>query len=421
MKGKKMDQNNPYEMAVKQTENVGKLLGLDQELIDFLTKPQRELTVNFPVRLDDGRVRMFTGFRVQHNFARGPCKGGIRYHPNVSLDEVRALAMWMTWKCAVMGIPFGGAKGGVICNPKEMSQGEIERMTRRYVTEISMIIGPQKDIPAPDVYTDSQTMAWIMDTYSMNRGYMIPGVVTGKPLEIGGSKGRDEATSRGLMYVIREAAKVKNIELKGATVAIQGYGNVGWHAARLLHQEAGCKIVAVSDSKGGITSRNGLDPIKVYEHKQKTGSVQNMEGADNITQEDLLETECTILIPAALENVIRKDNANKIRAEIIAEGANGPTTPEADRILFDKGIMVIPDILANAGGVTVSYFEWVQNLQFYFWSLDEVKSRLLQMMTEAFETVYGIARSQNVDLRTAAYMLAMKRVARAMELRGFYP
>lgn len=416
-----MGQENPYQMAVKQVQSVGRLLGLKEETIDGLSKPRRELTVNFPVRMDDGHVRTFTGFRVQHNHARGPCKGGIRYHPNVSLDEVRALSMWMTWKCAVMGLPYGGAKGGIICNPKEMSKNELERMTRRFTSEIMMIIGPHKDIPAPDVYTDSQTMAWIMDTYSMSVGYPVPGVVTGKPLEIGGSKGRDEATSRGLMYVVQDAARILNIDLKSSTVAVQGFGNVGWHAARLLAYEAGCKVIAVSDSSGGILNENGLDPLEVFEHKRATGSVKDFERAENITQEELLETDCTILVPAALEDVIRKENADLIKAGIVAEGANGPTTPEADRILREKGTMVIPDILANAGGVTVSYFEWVQDLQFFFWSIEEIKKRLKDLMRSSFAAVHGVSKTQEVDLRTAAYMLALKEVVRAAEARGMFP
>ncbi|MEM2979593.1 MAG: Glu/Leu/Phe/Val dehydrogenase, partial [Methanomassiliicoccales archaeon] len=344
-----MEVTNPYQMATEQIENVGRLLRLEEGMIEFLKKPQRELTVRFPVKMDNGEIKIFTGFRVQHNFARGPCKGGIRYHPNVTLDEVRALSIWMTWKCAVMGLPYGGAKGGVICNPKELSKSELERLTRRFTTEISSFIGPERDIPAPDVYTDSQTMAWIMDTFSMIKGYTIPGVVTGKPLEIGGSKGRDEATSRGLMYIIQEAAKMRGMELKGATVAIQGYGNVGWHAARLLHQEAGCKIIAISDSKGGILNYDGLDPVAAYEHKQRSGSVIDMDGTESISQEELMTLDCDVLVPAALEGVITRYNASKIRAGIIAEGANGPTTPDADKILYENGILVIPDILANAG------------------------------------------------------------------------
>ena len=412
---------NPYESAKQHVDRVGKMMGLDDSTIELLKTPRRELGVNFPVKMDDGSVRMFTGYRVQHNFARGPCKGGIRYHPNVTLDEVRALSMWMTWKCAVVGIPYGGAKGGVICNPKQLSLGELERITRRYTSEISVIIGPTKDIPAPDVYTNAQTMAWIMDTYSMNVGYSVPGIVTGKPIEIGGSRGREEATSRGVMYIAREAAKAEGMSLKGATVAVQGFGNVGWNAARLLHQESGCKIVAVSDSSGGIYDPKGLDPLKVHEHKKSADSVKDYLGAKNISNEELLELECDVLVPAALENVITKDNASRIKAKIVVEGANGPTTPEADMMLLKKGIMLVPDILANAGGVTVSYFEWVQDLQFLFWTTEQIKERLNEIMTNAFAKVYENAKSQKVDMRTGAYMVALKDVARAMELRGVYP
>ena len=412
---------NPFVSAKEHVDRVGKLLGLEGCVIEMLKSPRRELGVNFPVKMDNGCIRIFSGYRVQHNSARGPCKGGIRYHPNVTLDEVRALAMWMTWKCAVVGLPYGGAKGGVICNPKELSKGELERITRRYTSEISIIIGPQMDIPAPDVYTDAQTMAWIMDTYSMGVGHSVPGVVTGKPIEIGGSKGREEATSRGVMYIAQEAARVKGMDLKGARVAIQGFGNVGWNAARLLHQEGGAKVIAVSDSSGGIYNEKGLDPLSVSEHKKKTGSVQNYQGARNITNEELLELDCDVLVPAALENVITKENAPRIKAKIIVEGANGPTTPEADRMLSDKGIMIMPDILANAGGVTVSYFEWVQDLQFFFWTTDQIRERLKEIMTNAFARVHEVAESKKVDHRTAAYMLALKEVARAFELRGVYP
>jgi glutamate dehydrogenase (NAD(P)+) len=412
---------NPYRNAQEHVERVGVLLGLDQDMIDILKVPRREMTVNFPVRMDDGTIRIFTGYRVQHNFARGPCKGGIRYHPNVSIDEVRALAMWMTWKCTVVGIPYGGAKGGVICNPKQMSKGELERMTRRFVSEISLIIGPEKDIPAPDVYTDAQTMAWIMDTYAMGAGMSVPGVVTGKPVELGGSKGRDVATSRGLMYVIEEAAKVKDMPLKGASVAVQGYGNVGGNAARLLSNEDGCRIVAVSDSSGGIYNPKGLELAKVDEWKEKEGELKGFKGANGISNEELLQLECDVLVPAALENQIRSDNAEKVKAKIVAEGANGPTTPDADVILREKGVMLLPDILANAGGVTVSYFEWVQDLQFLFWTVEEINERLKKIMTSSFRKVHDISVAKKVDLRTAGYMVAMSDVARAIELRGLFP
>jgi glutamate dehydrogenase (NAD(P)+) len=416
-----MEAPDPYATAQKHVERVGNLLDLNEWMIDLLKTPHRELSVTFPVKMDDGNVRMFSGYRVQHSSVRGPCKGGIRYHPNVSLNEVRALAMWMTWKCAVVGIPYGGAKGGVICDPKKMSKGELERMTRRFASEISIIIGPLQDIPAPDVYTDSQTMAWIMDTYSMGVGYPVPGVVTGKPIEIGGSKGRDEATSRGVMYVIQEAARVKGMDLKGARVAVQGFGNVGWHAARLLHQEVGCQVIAVSDSQGGIFDVKGLDPVKVMEHKKANGSVRNYPGAMNITNEELIELDCDVLVPAALENVISQEVAERIKAKIVAEGANGPTQPDADAVLFDRGITLIPDILANAGGVTVSYFEWVQDLQSFFWTIDEIKLRLKEIMVSAFVNIHGIAQEKKVDMRTAAYMHSLRSVARALELRGVFP
>lgn len=416
-----MDKANPYQVAISQVRKVGEMLDLEQGMVEIMTRPKREFAVNFPVRMDDGSIRVFTGYRVQHNFARGPCKGGIRYHPDVSLDEVRALAMWMTWKCATVGLPYGGAKGGVVCNPKQMSRAEVERMTRRYATEIMPIIGPHVDIPAPDVYTDAQVMAWFMDTYSMNVGYSVPGAVTGKPIPLGGSEGREDATSRGLMYCVREAMTVERIERQGATAAVQGFGNVGWNAARLLKEELGMRIVALSDSAGGIYDPAGLDPVRVYEHKQRTGTVRGFPGARSVTNQELLETECTVLVPAALEDVITASNADRVRARIVAEGANGPTTPEADQVLFEKGITLIPDILCNAGGVTASYFEWVQDLQFLFWSLAEIHNRLNQIMTYAFARVYATARAQNVDMRTAAYLLAVDEVVKATRMRGIYP
>jgi len=415
------DQAGPYQVAISQVQRVGELLGLDQGMIDLMTRPKREFTVNFPVTMDDGTIKVFTGFRVQHNFARGPCKGGVRYHPAVTLDEVRALAMWMTWKCATVGLPYGGSKGGVICDPKKMSRGELERMTRRYASEIMPIIGPHVDIPAPDMYTDSQVMAWIMDTYSMNVGYSVPGVVTGKPLSLGGSEGREEATSRGLTYCVREAMAMAGLRSSEATAVVQGFGNVGWNAARLLRDELGLKIVALSDSSGGIYDPAGLDPVSVHEHKRLTGSVMGYPGATSITNDELLELDCTVLVPAALENVITSANADRIGARIVAEGANGPTTPEADQILYEKGILLIPDILCNAGGVTVSYFEWVQDLQFLFWSNAEIKNRLNDIMTYAFARVYATAGAREVDMRTAAYLLAVGEVVQATKLRGIYP
>jgi len=386
-----------------------------------LKHPKRELTVNFPVRMDDGSFRVYTGYRVQYNMARGPCKGGIRYHPQVTLDEVRALAAWMTWKCAVVNIPYGGAKGGVICDPKHMSQGELERMTRRYASEIAPIIGPEIDIPAPDVYTDSQTMAWIMDTYSMQKGYSVPGVVTGKPISLGGSEGRGEATGRGCAYVIREAAKDLGIRVKGGTVAVQGYGNAGSVAADILHDEQGAKIVAVSDTKGGIYKADGLNPHTVEEHKKKTGSVVGFPGAKSISNDELLELKVDVLVPAALENQITPKNADKIQARIIGEAANGPTVPSADTVLFEKKITVLPDVLANAGGVTVSYFEWAQDIQGYYWELNEVNTRLEHVMVRSYNDVHKVAMERQVHHRTAAYVLAIQRVVDAMKIRGFYP
>jgi len=412
---------NPFEIAKKQIDRVGKKLGLDPGLIELFKTPKRELTVNFPVKMDNGDLKVFTGYRVQYNDALGPFKGGIRYHWNVSIDEVRALACWMTWKCAVMGLPYGGAKGGVICNPKEMSRGELERMTRRYASAISIIIGPQRDIPAPDVYTDGQTMAWIMDTISMNEGYAMPGIVTGKPLAIGGSLGRDEATSRGLMYATREVAKHLKLNMRGATVAVQGFGNVGYHFARLIRDEMGAKVIAVSDSKGGIYDPKGFDPKEVLTFKEKKGSVVGFPGTKQITNEELLELEVDVLAPCALENSITQENAPRVKAKIVAEGANGPTTPEADDLLFKRGIVVLPDILANGGGVTVSYFEWVQNLQELFWTKPEVDKKLEDHMVIAFDRVWEMHDKQRVDMRQAAYMVAISRVAEAYKVRGIYP
>ena len=412
---------NPFEIAREQIDRAGKKLNLDPGMLELLKHPRRELTVNFPVKMDDGRVRVFTGYRVQYNDAIGPFKGGIRYHWNVSLDEVRALACWMTWKCAVMDIPYGGAKGGVICNPKEMSRDELERMTRRYASEISIIIGPEKDIPAPDVYTDSQTMAWIMDTISMSKGFAVPGVVTGKPLVIGGSLGRDEATSRGLMYATREAAKKIKLDVKGATVAVQGFGNVGYNYARLMHDELGAKVVAVTDSKGGIYSEKGFDPKEVMVFKEKSGSVVGFPATKKITNEEVLELDVDIIAPSALEGVLTSENAPRVKAKIVAEGANGPTTPEADDILHKRGVLVIPDILANGGGVTVSYFEWVQNLSEFFWTKTEVDQKLEGIMMSAFNRVWDMRDSKKVDTRQAAYMVAINRVVEAYKWRGIFP
>ncbi len=412
---------NPFETAQRQVDIVAKVLNLDPGTTSILKHPKRELTVNFPVRMDDGSYRVFTGYRVQYNMARGPCKGGIRYHPQVSLDEVRALAAWMTWKCAVVNLPYGGAKGGVICDPKHMSKGELERLTRRFASEISPIIGPEMDVPAPDVYTDSQTMAWIMDTYSMERGYSVPGVVTGKPLSIGGSEGRGEATGRGVMYVVREAAKDLKLDVKKATVAIQGFGNAGSVAGNLIQRELGSKIIAVSDSRGGIHNPAGFDLAAVEAHKQKTGSVVNFPGSKPVGNDELLGLDCDVLIPAALENQITRENAKGVKAKIVAEAANGPTTPEADDILFSNKVTVLPDILANAGGVTVSYFEWVQDLQGYFWEVHDVNARLEKVMSASYRAVADLARKHGVHNRTAAYVLAIGRVTEAMKVRGIYP
>jgi glutamate dehydrogenase/leucine dehydrogenase len=414
-------QINPFETARRQIDIVADLIGLEPWMRALLKSPKRELTVNFPVRMDDGSYKVFTGYRVQYNMARGPSKGGIRYHPQVSLDEVRALAAWMTWKCAVVNLPYGGAKGGVICDPKHMSKGELERLTRRFASEILPIIGPEMDIPAPDVYTDSQTMAWIMDTYSMQKGYSVPGVVTGKPISLGGSQGRGEATGRGCAYVIREAAKNAGLRVKGASFAVQGFGNAGSVAAKILCEEQGAKLVAASDSQGGVYKADGINCGALEAHKMKTGSVVGFPGTKAISNEELLQTPADILIPAALENQITKKNADKIRVKIVAEAANGPTVPEADTVLFEKKIIVLPDILANAGGVTVSYFEWAQDIQGYFWPLAEVTNRLEQVMVQSYKDIYEVAQARKVHNRTAAYVVAIQRVADAIRIRGIYP
>jgi glutamate dehydrogenase/leucine dehydrogenase len=407
---------NPYEAVLKLLDMAAKNLNLDPGLHEMLKRPMRTIMVNFPVVMDDGTIQVFTGYRVQYNDVLGPTKGGIRYHPDLMLDEVIALSAWMTWKTAVTGLPLGGGKGGIRCNPKGMSPGELEKLTRGYMRAIARFIGPKYDVPAPDVYTDSQTMAWMMDEYSEMVGYNAFGIVTGKPISCGGSLGRNEATSRGVMYTVIEAAEHLGIDLKGAKVAVQGYGNVGYHAARLLN-DIGCKIVAVSDSKGGIYNVKGLDPEKVMEYKDETGSVLSYKGCENITNEGILELDCDILIPAAMENQIMKANAGKIKAKIVAEGANGPTTPEADEILFRSGVFVIPDILANSGGVIVSYFEQVQNQMNYYWTEEEVRTKLRSTIVSAFKDVLAVAQQYNVNMRVAAYMNAVKRVADAMFLR----
>ncbi len=411
---------NPFHIALRQFDNAAEKMRLDAQFREVLRRPRRALSLSLPVKMDDGSVQVFEGYRVQHNSSRGPCKGGIRYHPQVTLDEVKALASWMTWKCATVNIPFGGAKGGIVCDPKKLSQNELERLTRRYAYEILPIIGPDTDIPAPDVYTDSQVMAWIMDTYSMTLGHITPGVVTGKPIFLGGSLGRAEATGRGCAFCVREACRVQNIPLNGARVAIQGFGNAGTVTAKLL-EEMGAKIIAASDSKAGVLNRNGLDVPALIRHKQETASVEGFPNTDPISNSDVLELECEVLVPAALENQITLANAERIRARIVAEAANGPTTPDADRVLFQQGTMVLPDILANAGGVTVSYFEWVQDLQELFWDEEDVNRRLEKVMVRAFQDVYRTAQKHRVDMRTGAYILAIDRVATATRVRGIWP
>ncbi|MGZ8694486.1 MAG: Glu/Leu/Phe/Val family dehydrogenase [Gaiellaceae bacterium] len=411
---------NPFELAQQQLQRVAATFGIDQNIINVLRQCKKAVSVSVPVSMDDGTIRTFDGYRVQHNIARGPSKGGIRYHPDVTLDEVKSLAMWMTWKCALMNIPFGGAKGGVVCNPKELSQLELQKMTRRYTSEIINEIGPEKDIPAPDVGTDPAVMAWIFDTYSMNKGHSVLGVVTGKPLNVGGSLGRLEATSRGCLYCIREALRKQDRSIAGTTVAIQGFGNVGSFLAKFMAEE-GAKVVAISDSGGGVYNDGGLDVSAVLAHKQETGRISGLRGAEAISNEDLLLVDCDVLAPCALEQVITPDNADKIRAKVICEGANGPTTPAADDILEERGILVLPDVLANAGGVVVSYFEWVQGLQEYFWKENEVNARLNDIMTRAFNETWQTMESRQASMRISAYGLAVQRVAQATLTRGLYP
>ena len=413
-------QRDPWEVAIEQFDTAADKLHLDPNMRGILRECQRELTVHFPVRMNDGAVKVFTGFRVQHNTSRGPGKGGIRYHPSATIGEVKALAMWMTWKCAVVGIPYGGAKGAVICDPKHMTQQQIETLTRRYTTEIALLIGPDRDIPAPDVNTNAQTMAWIMDTYSMHAGHTVPAVVTGKPLSIGGSEGRNEATARGAVYTIIEAAKHLSLDLEGARVVVQGFGNAGSFSAKLMH-ELGAVVVGLSDTQGGIHNAKGIDPNKVDAYKRETGSVSGFPGAERITNTQLLELDCDILIPAAIENQIGEHNAPLIKAKVVAEAANGPTSPEADRILYDKGVFLIPDILCNAGGVTVSYFEWVQDLQNLFWREATINARLKEVMVKSFNDVLQMSLKHKVNMRTAAYMVAVARVAEATLTRGIYP
>ncbi|HEU4672098.1 MAG TPA: Glu/Leu/Phe/Val dehydrogenase [Candidatus Limnocylindrales bacterium] len=411
---------NPWQVAQRQFDLAADRLNLDDGLRQVLREPRRELTVHFPVKMDDGSVQVFTGYRVQHNLGRGPAKGGLRYHQDVSLDEVKALAMWMTWKCAVVGIPYGGGKGGVIVDPKRLSKKELEGLTRRFATEIEVLIGPERDIPAPDVNTNAQVMAWIMDTYSMHQGYTVPGVVTGKPISLGGSEGRNEATARGAVFCIVEAARHLGMDLRGARVVVQGFGNAGSIAAKLMQGE-GSTVIAVSDSTAAIHNPNGLDVDRVVSWKQEHGSVRGFPGSTEISNGQLLELDCDVLIPAALEGQITGANAGNVRAKIVAEAANGPTTPEADEILHANGVFLIPDILCNAGGVTVSYFEWVQDLNRDHWSESIVNEKLREIMVRAFGEVRDIAGRESCDNRTAAYLLAVKRVADATALRGLYP
>lgn len=411
--------DSPFQSYLEMVDRVGALLGYSESTLGPLRAPKRSIIVSIPIEMDDGRVEVFTGYRVQYDTIRGPAKGGIRYHLDVTLDEVKALAAWMSVKCAVVDIPFGGAKGGVAVDPARLSIRELERLTRRYTAEIFDIIGPDKDIPAPDLGTDPQIMAWVMDTISMKRGYVEPGTVTGKPVPLGGSRGREEATARGLLYTVRQAFRVRGMGLEGARVAVQGYGNVGWHAARLLH-EAGARVIAVSDVRGGILNTDGLDPTAVQRHLESHGSVTGFPGAASMTNAALLTLECDLLVPAAIEQQITAENAGRIRARVIAEGANGPTTPEADAILRDRGIFIIPDILCNAGGVVVSYFEWVQDRYGYFWKEQEVRERLEEKMSQAFHDVLTVADRHQVDTRTAAYALGVDRIAEARRLRGLY-
>jgi glutamate dehydrogenase (NAD(P)+) len=411
---------NPWEMARSQLRRIAGLIDVSDSMLNVLQECKKCVSVSIPTRMDDGSVHVFEGFRVTHNVARGPAKGGIRYHQDVTLEETKALSMWMTWKCALMGLPFGGAKGGVVVNPKELSEDELQRMTRRYTTEIINLIGPEVDIPAPDVGTGPREMAWIFDTYSMNKGYSVLGVVTGKPLEIGGSLGRVEATARGAAFCIREALRKEGHEVAGRRVAIQGFGNVGRNLALIL-AEQGASIVAVSDSSGGIFNSEGLDVAAAVEHKRTHSSFDGFVGAGTITNEELLILDCDVLAPCALEQVVTADNADKVKAGIVAEGANGPVTPEADQILDERGVLVLPDVLANAGGVIVSYFEWVQGLQEYFWKESEVNAKLNDIVTRAFAETWREHEERDISMRQAAYAIAVGRVAEATITRGLYP
>ena len=413
-------QQNPWEMAREQLRRVGALIDIGENMLNVLLECKKAVEVSVPVRMDDRSVRVFDGFRVTHNVARGPSKGGIRYHPAVTLEETKALAMWMTWKCALMSLPFGGAKGGVVCDPKTLSPAELERLTRRYTTEIINQIGPEVDIPAPDVGTNPQVMAWIFDTYSMNKGYSVLGVVTGKPLHVGGSVGREEATARGAGFCVREALRKRGEGLAGAHVAVQGFGNVGRNLALLL-EEAGAQIVGLSDSAGGIHNPGGIDVRAAVAHKRETGFLSGLPETDDLTNDELLTLECDVLAPCALEQVITVENAGDVRASVVCEGANGPVTLEADEILEDRGILVLPDVLANAGGVVVSYFEWVQGLQEYFWKESEVNAKLNDIITRAFDETWRVHEDRSVSMRHAAYAIAVGRVSEATVTRGLYP
>jgi glutamate dehydrogenase (NAD(P)+) len=411
---------NPYEIARDQLRKVAKAFNIDDNLVNVLSRCKKAVSVAVPVTMDDGSINVFEGYRVTHNVARGPSKGGIRYHPDVTLDEVKALAMWMTWKCALMGIPFGGAKGGVVCDPKQLSVRELEGMTRRYTSEIINEIGPEKDIPAPDVGTGPREMAWIFDTYSMNKGHSVLGVVTGKPLTVGGSLGRLEATARGAVFCTLEALGKLDIPVDGLRVVVQGFGNVGSYYALFMQQE-GAKVIAVSDSGGGVYNQRGIDMPSAIAHKQERGTLKGLGGVEPISNDELLLLECDVLAPCGLEQVITEENAHKLKAKIVCEGANGPVTPAADEILEDKGVLVLPDVLANAGGVVVSYFEWVQGLQEYFWKEDEINARLKEIVDKAFDETWHVHKSRDVSMRLASYGLAVQRVAEATTTRGLYP
>ena len=411
---------NPFEIAREQLRRVAEVFEIDQNLVNVLQECKKAVEVSIPVQMDDGSTRAFAGYRVTHNIARGPSKGGIRYHPDVTLDEVKSLAMWMTWKCALAGIPFGGAKGGVVCDPKRMSTGELQRMTRRFTSEIINEIGPEKDIPAPDVGTNAAVMAWIFDTYSMNKGHSVLGVVTGKPLTIGGSLGREEATARGALYIIRDAVAKRSESIANLRFAVQGFGNVGSYLAKFLAED-GANVIAISDSRVALHNPKGIDISAAFAHKRDTASLEGLKGAEQITNDELLLLDCDVLAPCALEQVITEENAAKVKAKVIVEGANGPITPLADSILEDKGVLILPDILANAGGVIVSYFEWVQGLQEYFWKEAEVNAKLNDIMTRAFDETWATMQARGVGMRTAAYGLAVQRVSEATITRGIYP